>query len=333
MAENKTTKTDLRKTLSKQTSLPEEAAKRFLDAFVPTIVDGLHKDGIVRIAGLGSFKMVQVAPRKSVNISTGETYLLEGYSKVTFLPESFLREQINEPFAGLEAIRVDENGQPLDPQSTLQGIDPRERFDQQADEIKGILAELDLDNPEIQETPETQETPDDVQVPVSQETPDNPESPETPDTSGKPRFRGWIVALSTILVLLAMLVVGYFVLVNKLEDWANHLGTTPEEDEFVLPNEESLMLDMELLQPLDSLAEESDTLSEKPNSISGDTTTYQPTILAIETVQAGSRLAQIARRYYGDPNKWTIVYEANKEVIADPNNLQAGTKLRIPKLQ
>ena len=339
MAEDKLTITELKKTISKQMSLPEEKASSFLAALVPAIMEGLRTDQQVRISGLGTFKLVRIAPRKSVNVNTGESIILDGYNKVTFVPESYIREQINEPFADLEAVRVDENGQPLDPQSTLPGIDPRARFDEQADEIKSILAELDTvaepkkeAKKEVKE-PEASKAEEAVPAPKPKKSAKKPATKKAePVAPAEPeqqpgRFRGWVVALITVLVLLIMLVAGYFVLVNKLESWADKLGTQQEEEEMLEAEEEAEMLEIEPLLPIDSVAVQTDSLTVQED------TTYEPTILGIETVQAGSRLAQIARRYYGDPNKWTVIYEENKSVIKDPNNLQAGTKLRIPKLK
>ena len=342
MAEDKLTITELKKTISKQMSLPEEKASSFLAALVPAIMEGLRTDQQVRISGLGTFKLVRIAPRKSVNVNTGESIILDGYNKVTFVPESYIREQINEPFADLEAVRVDENGQPLDPQSTLPGIDPRARFDEQADEIKSILAELDtvaepkreakkeVKEPKEPEAPKAEEAAPAQKPKKSAKKPTTKKAePVAPAESEQQpgRFRGWVVALITVLVLLIMLVAGYFVLVNKLESWANKLGAQQEEEEMLEAEEEAEMLEIEPLLPIDSVAVQADSLTVQED------TTYEPTILGIETVQAGSRLAQIARRYYGDPNKWTVIYEENKSVIKDPNNLQAGTKLRIPKLK
>ena len=293
MAEERLTITDLRKIISKQMSLPEETASSFLAALFPAILDGLKQDQQVRISGLGAFKLVRIAPRKSVNIHSGETIVLDGYNKVTFVPESYIREQINEPFADLEAIRVDENGQPLDPESTLPGIDPRARFEEQADEIKDILKELNLEDeiaakPEIPEMPQEVEEPEEAEKPQETEEPEEVKEPEklqetkeksTPkkpktreqkpfqdsheepvvpaEPKKQPKFRGWIVALVTIFVLLTLLVAGYFVLVNKLEDWANKLGQQQEEEEIMEQMEEVEMLDMEPLLPIDSTVTDS----------------------------------------------------------------------------
>ncbi|MBQ5379491.1 MAG: OmpA family protein [Paludibacteraceae bacterium] len=51
-----------------------------------------------------------------------------------------------------------------------------------------------------------------------------------------------------------------------------------------------------------------------------------------ERVRQGSRLAQIARRHYGEPEFWIFIYEANKDKIADPSNLPVGMELIIPDL-
>jgi nucleoid-associated protein YgaU len=48
------------------------------------------------------------------------------------------------------------------------------------------------------------------------------------------------------------------------------------------------------------------------------------------TVQAGDTLGKIAQELYGDGSRWTEIYEANKDKIADPNVIEVGQKLQIP---
>lgn len=64
--------------------------------------------------------------------------------------------------------------------------------------------------------------------------------------------------------------------------------------------------------------------SEPTYTISGNVTT--------EVVRPGSRLAQIARRHYGEPEFWVFIYEANQDQIPDPNDLEVGIRLIIPDL-
>lgn len=51
------------------------------------------------------------------------------------------------------------------------------------------------------------------------------------------------------------------------------------------------------------------------------------------TVQTGDSLSKIAKDYYGDANKYPIIFKANKDIIKDPNLIHPGQKLRIPKLE
>jgi nucleoid-associated protein YgaU len=48
------------------------------------------------------------------------------------------------------------------------------------------------------------------------------------------------------------------------------------------------------------------------------------------TVQAGDTLGKIAQELYGDGSRWTEIYEANKDKIADPNVIEIGQELKIP---
>ena len=143
MAEEKITIVDLRKAIAKQTQIEEAQVGAFLNQLIATIKEGLQKDKIVRISGLGTFKLQWVEPRKSVNISTGEPIVIEGYQKLSFTPEQNVKERINEPYADLEPVILDDNGNVIEGQ--MPKSDPMQKFDEQALEIKDLLADLGAD--------------------------------------------------------------------------------------------------------------------------------------------------------------------------------------------
>jgi nucleoid-associated protein YgaU len=47
-------------------------------------------------------------------------------------------------------------------------------------------------------------------------------------------------------------------------------------------------------------------------------------------VVKGDTLGKIAQKYYGDPSLYKKIFEANRNIIKDPNLIQVGWKLRIP---
>ena len=47
-------------------------------------------------------------------------------------------------------------------------------------------------------------------------------------------------------------------------------------------------------------------------------------------VQAGDTLSKLAQKYYGDASLYPKIFEANRDVLSDPNKIKVGQKLRIP---
>lgn len=151
MAEEKITIVDLRKAIAKQTNVDEAQVGFFLSQLIAAVKEGLKKDKLVKISGLGTFKLQWVEPRKSVNISTGEPIVIEGYQKLSFTPEPSVKERINEPYADLVPVELDAEGNPIEPAEKPKS-DRMQRFDEQALEIKDLLADLgaDMGTPQAQ---------------------------------------------------------------------------------------------------------------------------------------------------------------------------------------
>lgn len=49
-------------------------------------------------------------------------------------------------------------------------------------------------------------------------------------------------------------------------------------------------------------------------------------------IESGDTLSKIAKEFYGSANKYPLIFEANREVIKDPDKIYPGQKIRIPKL-
>lgn len=83
------------------------AAEQFVRTFFTLLKEALQRDNIVKIKGFGTFKLVVVAARESVNVNNGERVSIAEYNKITFTPDKKLKDRINRPFAQFETINLD----------------------------------------------------------------------------------------------------------------------------------------------------------------------------------------------------------------------------------
>lgn len=332
--------------MANRAGVSEKEANLFLQAFNAQLIEALKQDKQVKINGLGIFRLQAVAPRKSVNVSSGEEITIEGYNKIAFMPEAGVKELVekgtvarNEKVAALR-----------------EEIDPLVKLGAQADEIVDILGELGqkpgdvqgtkdevkddvrstmYEGPEIPEEPEEPESPE---IPESPESPENPETPEepaepvkpeepevsetpempTPQESNpeKPKYHFMRDTLICVVVLLMLLLVGYFFLRHELSGWINDfVNGQPKTENVQGDNVQSTMYEV----PSDKVP-------------SDEVPSVEEELLLTEEITEGSRLAWIAKKHYGNKVYWPYLYEANKDRITNPSKIAIGTPIRVPKL-
>lgn len=132
MANEKLTWMDLRKSIAQMAGTGEQVTGLFMDALIDAITEGLQKDGQVKIKGIGTFALKPMAARKSVNIATGEEFVIPGYNKLTFTPEATLKENVEKRIeTPASSVLVEELTK-----------DPLKKLGEQANEIVDILTDL-----------------------------------------------------------------------------------------------------------------------------------------------------------------------------------------------
>lgn len=107
--ERKLNQSDLSSLLAKHCGLSASKADTFTRTFFEVIIEGLESDGIVKINGLGTFKLIDVADRNSVNVNTREKIEIKGHRKITFVPADNLKDKVNSPFAMFEPVEIDDS--------------------------------------------------------------------------------------------------------------------------------------------------------------------------------------------------------------------------------
>lgn len=95
--------------LAERHGMSKKNADSFVKEFFQLIEEALETDKYVKIKGLGTFKLIDVESRESVNINTGERFEIQGHTKVSFTPESALKELINKPFSHFETVALSDD--------------------------------------------------------------------------------------------------------------------------------------------------------------------------------------------------------------------------------
>lgn len=360
---------ELRRALAQRANISEKDANTFLTAFNAQLLEALKTEKQVKINGLGTFKLQAVAPRKSVDVTTGSEITIEGYNKVSFVPEAGVKELIEKVEAG-EAVEA---------------LDPIQKLGAQADEIVDILGDLgELPKEEKAEEPKEEEPivaepviaevpaeepkeetapveePKDEAAPVEEPKEEEPivaepviaEVPaEEPKEEEQKEEEEPLIVLEKpakkknyflrallifFIILLILCVVGYFFLRKQVCEWFDILKEKVEKIELFnkcsAPSEEveAAAAEDELVLEVPEEAAEQVAESEAPKA-EVQKAKYEELLLT-EEITEGSRLAWISRKYYGHPDYWPYLYDANRDRIDNPSNVPVGTQIRVPKL-
>ena len=311
--------------------------------------------------------MQAVAPRKSVNVQTGEEIVIDGYNKLAFTPEAGVKELVE------SSQKSDFSGQNSEVSIQKSEIDPIQKLGAQAEEIVDILGELGQ-SPKAPAEPEPEPEPV-VEEPVVEEPIVEPEESESiginpnqsepirepePEPEYEPiivhepvkkkkKSHFWRDTLICMLVLIAMLAAGYFFLRQELSDIIRSYikptqteqvaeqpkVVTQEAEEPVVDEtdaEKELIPEGELSQ--DEILAEFLAASEDEEEVQDEEKQEeeQGGLLATEAIREGSRLTWMSKRYYGSKVYWPYIYDANRDVISNPSHIDVGTPIRIPKL-
>ena len=175
---------DIADKLIKQNGLSKKEATRFVNKMFDLIREALERDSSVKVKGLGTFKIIDVDSRESVNVNTGERVLIEGHNKITFTPDVLMKELVNKPFSQFETIVLNDGVDFKDP--------AKEDSDTEEGESEmGEMPLVDFTSEEMsdEDIPEWVIEPHVTQVskkPIDLGTPAEPETPVEPAKLAEP---------------------------------------------------------------------------------------------------------------------------------------------------
>lgn len=350
---------DLVGLLSSKMNITKKEAETFLKEFFTVSTEVITSGEELRINGLGLFKPIWVEARGSINIQTGEPVEIPGHYKLSFIPDKVLREAVNAPFSSF-SVEVLNDHVPIEDMTAV----PSQDIDENNDICNPENVELQ-DSKEIREKEEEDEPIEPAHEYIQEDKSADEESSEStvssqeiekfqeeiiqPESETKveekeedcyedylrksaSRKSFWWGVLSAFGIIIICLAGGIFFMGNdspyvvKIGEYTLSLGKQSIDSRPMNNNPESVVL-----------PENKDTLSEmEKDSVLKDSVISVSPLAApevkpvIETIRSGVFLTTLARKYFGHKAFWVYIYEENKDVIKNPNQVPIGTRLTIP---
>ncbi|MCH5224657.1 MAG: HU family DNA-binding protein [Muribaculaceae bacterium] len=351
--DNKITASALAANMALATGKSRKLCEDFIREFFKLAGENLEAGENLRIKGFGSFKIVDVERRESVNVNTGERYEIAAHRKVVFTPSKEMAETINAPFRDFDSVEIDdeipddvllENEEtPLMENESLSEEDSVSNYRlQEGSEEEGaddeITAEAYLSqSPHADDTSpiyEASKEPAEATLPPGNTVP--PENPSHEENSSP---------------------------LNSSEEEITRPFNSSEDEDFYEPEQEptrfwngfligtlstfavcavifmlGCFLDwwpLNFGDPKETYAlvennEIAPNPEEETSVIQGEEVQEPEPIY--DTVSTTRYLTTIAREHYGDYNFWPYIYEENQSILGHPDRITPGTKVVVPPL-
>lgn len=100
---------ELASALAEKKGMTEKEAYAFVKSMFTVVHNGIDTEGKVKMNGLGTFKVIDVANRDSIDVNTGKRVTINGHKKLNFLAERSLAELVNHRHAG-KKVKIDNGG-------------------------------------------------------------------------------------------------------------------------------------------------------------------------------------------------------------------------------
>ena len=358
--ETKITLPQLAKTLAQKKDLTQKDAEAFLREFFDTIIQNVTTDKLVKIKGLGTFKLIEVLDRESVNVNTGERIIIPGHTKLSFMPDPLLKDTVNKPFADFQTVIIND-GTSLEEMERIPEEEEKPKQDLEQDtelepepvqEEEQDLEQKVEQEPEVEQVQEQELEPmvvpegKTVRFAAADETAkpkDLEEANKTPEPTPiiPPTKDGaltsaekWAIALGIILLCLLSYFVGYNRLLSPSE-------SAPQKAE--IKKNPELKKDTKSETPaakeVSSEPKQSETPASEPATPKEEVQYAQVPggkyqiigTRKTHVMKVGDYLTKIAVQEYGDKDVARYIVVHNN--LRNPDNVPIGAEIKLPELK
>ena len=261
---------DIAKVLVEKSGLTQKEANKFATEMFSIIQQRLEEDELVKIKGFGTFKIINVEARESVSVRTGERVMIDSHAKVTFTPDTVMKELVNKPFSQFETVVLNDGVEFDDvAEDNEEDVAPVEDVISPVEELPVVeMAQVEeepqvVETPQIEEEPQVEEEPQIEEEPQVEETPmvtlaedepveEDPVADEEP-VEEESSWKKWLLAAAVVLVLMGLSAYGgYYYAMQKMSAQKTETATI-KKDEVATPE-----------KPVDSVAVAKDTVVAAP---------------------------------------------------------------------
>ena len=310
--DNKINLSQLADLLSQAGGMSKAASEQFVKNFFDIISQSVLTEGVVKVKGLGTFKLVDMEDRESVNVNTGERFTIEGHQKISFVPDADLKERINKPFASFETVEITEE--------QAAKLDKAEQ-DSAALAVAATTTNNSTDMEKSKKASEKKEAA-------------KPQVKETEKKEGKGGIKVLIWILSIILVLALIIFLLWPLFGGKaLKDADKNTKEKAPAPAAVQPAPEKKPEAQPKKEPAKFTLTKADQDKALPLFTIADTVNYKITgTKATHTMVKGDMLTTISLQYYGTKKLWPYIAKYNGLKSRSFKRMPVGYKVKVPKL-
>lgn len=341
---------------ARKSQLSQVDAALFAKEFLSLIEEALARDKYVKVKGMGTFKLITVDATEETASNGPETTDSQSHTRVSFIPETGLKDLVNKPFAHFQPVLLKDEVHFTDLPEGETGVESQETV---TEEEKAGGTDVVIKSPTEPATEETDEVLPQTEAasPIEEEPVQAPITEKVISTaltsSGKEANVPWCMIAS---ILLAGIFIGgivtwvltsgrRYIPEQVVEKLMNETQKTPAP---VVVSDSLQVTDTLVVKKDSSLVQKTDTLKtaakkeEKTPAAStpvpkretlADTVEYQITgNQGSYTLKPGESLVRVALKFYGNKKLWPYLVKHNKAIIKNPDNVPVGTTIQIPQL-
>ena len=327
----------LAKALTLKRKMSQKDAEAFLREFFDAIIQNVTIDKIVKIKGLGTFKLIEVLDRESVNVNTGERFVIPGHTKLSFTPDASLKDMVNKPFADFQTVVINEGTSLAEMEWIPQEKGEPELEPEPVPEPEPEVESEPMPEPKSEAESEAESEPM-LEPGIETKTEDTPalkiSAQQSEQEPNPQRHRHSIAKICACIAGIIMLCLLSFYAGFQIKFERSDVKEAPERQEDTQKNE---VQENKTPTPLPQDEQTEETQSEEIQSeeiqyaqvpggeykIIGTRKTY--------VMKPGDYLTKIAVKEYGDKEftRYIIVHNG----FPDPNNVPVGAEIKLPELQ